>query len=1474
MKCNQQWKKLLALTLCIVQCAMLAIPAVSAQESAPEAMNATSVAVPEPTLSDVPVTVTMKEEVNSDGSLNYWWGNASQATVKLGDPITNISDRYSWIIDSAVEEGYGEKGDGTTDVGQTSNYFQFDAGWADFDMGNQDLMLYLELPEASSSIRMQHVCMDSWNKYPAPEGMTYQYLEADGNGWVQGVIDQNKQITLTAGFKGYVRLLLNTAPNATSYAESVLDLQTLAFRIDNYGGDFGAAKIGGVWFVDKGEGYEVIVDGGEKVALTTADPLPTPSVPDPVIPAWNGDILTGVMAGKEWNSAGQTAGLVSYNENDDPAWAGLKSQNTLTITDSGNVLGIPRGVIVDSPIREGYFSEDTATYGRFSLGFAWKKCTPKNQDLMFYMELPEAASSIRIASICCNGWAIYVNREGMQYQYLSMDSREWKSGTIDGYDQLNLEAGFKGFVRLIMSTATSATGTSDYLNTELSVQNIAIMIDKFGGSYGPAKFSASWVVSKEDSRYIRVDGGNTLCMTDPVERYYLEATTPNSETAAIGETSTLVSIGKGTDYWGIASQATAVAGESIVPFGNQKSVVLSSPAVEGYVDSRTAAIHALKCGNNVLDYNNQDIMFYVELPMTNTGKSSFRIQDITCNYSQFWAGPVGMHYQYLPVNGSEWSSGVADGNKQVNLPDGFKGYVRLEVNTASNVDKFPETLKITQVSLRMGAYGEKYGDLKFGGVWFVSKEDFIYIGVDNAEPACMVNPPEAIVLEAASVAVETPETIWLPKVSAAAGQVTTENSITKISDRKAVVINSESVANGTSVTVDVNAELAEDQDVMLYVELAADSKVLFNSAFAGITYKYLSINSGNWIEANSANGQISLPAGFKGYVRLAIAAGNVNTLNFMVDAFGGDKGAFKLGGVWFVSKSDALYASVDGADAVALGNLTDGLGLVEKWNVVLQDDIGVNFYIRVNENIRNTAQIKITVDGKSVSHAVSALTADANGSYKVKVDVSAAQMTSPICVQVVNDGQISAEKTYTVAQYAKTVLNSDDVGAYYHLIKEMLNYGGAAQTYFGINNHDMANAGLTGVAYNDVPAAAETQYSVSGSAAGVQLYGATLVLRNQVAVRIYFQISDDIAAHSFVCGDEALTPVKAGDKYYVEIDGINPQDLDENVTVTVDNGLTVSYSPMNYMVRMNQNGSESLKELIRALYNYHLAADRFVLAQDDPARYDLKVTTFNVGQWYHGVSNLDVYGAQVHAHPGITPDHVLRAYEQWMKAFPMHDADLIGMQEFRDIFYINNQDTEDTSDDVTMTALEVLDDYFGQVESFTSATKNDTIPMWMGMATPIGGRYQMKNITTGELCADTAYPRAYMKAYVTVNGHDIAIYSVHLQPSSVGGWEYRQLAYAELIELTKQDAYVIVMGDMNAETGAEEYKAMVEAGFTMANCGKFGDIDTYEYGEVDPIDNIFVTSNIEIVYAEAEPEKVGGSDHFPMSAYLVIKDEA
>lgn len=265
---------------------------------------------------------------------------------------------------------------------------------------------------------------------------------------------------------------------------------------------------------------------------------------------------------------------------------------------------------------------------------------------------------------------------------------------------------------------------------------------------------------------------------------------------------------------------------------------------------------------------------------------------------------------------------------------------------------------------------------------------------------------------------------------------------------------------------------------------------------------------------------------------------------------------------------------------------------------------------------------------------------------------------------------------------------------------------------------------------------------------------------------------------------------------------------------------------------------------------------------------DFKVTSFNVGQWYHGTTNLNVWGAQETVHPGITPERVMNGYNQWMKTFPEYDADLICAQEVNPIFMI------DSKKDLTLTSEEVLKDYFKEIHSFEGKTANTRLTMWNAILIPNASGLTLKNVTSGYLCGgDPEIQRLYVKGYVTVKGHDIAIFDVHLQPRNFGGEEGRKQAFAELAELMSKEEYAVAMGDMNVEEGLHEYDLMLSYGYNMANGGVFGSFNTYEYGTTDYIDNIFTTNNIEIVYAESEPGMVGASDHYPMSAYLFVKDE-
>ena len=266
---------------------------------------------------------------------------------------------------------------------------------------------------------------------------------------------------------------------------------------------------------------------------------------------------------------------------------------------------------------------------------------------------------------------------------------------------------------------------------------------------------------------------------------------------------------------------------------------------------------------------------------------------------------------------------------------------------------------------------------------------------------------------------------------------------------------------------------------------------------------------------------------------------------------------------------------------------------VSGWSLTLGSDLSVNFKLSVDESIADTAMIHIAVAGANKTYAVSELTANADGFYYLSVKVAAAQMTDEITVQIVNGTEQSEKKSYSVRAYADSILAGEYSEETKTLVTQMLHYGAAAQNYFNYRTDSLADAGLT------ASLTAPTTFtgpSYTGTVEGVIYSGATLVHREKIAVRFYFEVTGDVSAYSFTVNGESCTPVQKGGRYCIEIADINPQDLDEGITVKVNDALTVVYSPMNYIVNMYKKGSESLQALVKTLYNYHLAAEAFLAA--------------------------------------------------------------------------------------------------------------------------------------------------------------------------------------------------------------------------------------------------------------------------------------
>ena len=648
-------------------CMAPVISAANVRAVAPETMEATSVALPEEKVNDTSTTVKVaEEEVN--GAASYWWGTASQATAKIGSAITEISDRHSVTFDSPIEEGYENK--------KTSSYFEINTSWAAFDMANQDLMFYIELPEAASSLRMKHICADSWAKWPAPAGMKYQYLAADGATWQEGVIDTNKEIALTSGFKGYVRLLLNTATNCESYQDASIKLQFFAFRIGAFGGSYGPAKLGGVWFVSKGEAYKVSVDGGSEASLTTAEPQPSTGSEKP---GWTGDVLTATVPAEESAAIGETSAWLSWS---DKGW-GAAPEVTLTAGEAITPIGTQKSVLMESPKLEGYKSGGTKnSYPIFKVNMNSSQLNIAEQDVMFYLELPAGTTSIRLDGISLSSGTMTPAGGNLPYQYLTMDSKVWVDGVTDGNKQIDLTDGFKGYVRLRISEANGwwwqgHDSTDDsWKTTTRPMENFTFHCARFGGEAGALKFGGVWFVSKEDTRYIKVGEGEIVRMTTPVDPTWITATSVYDETAAVGESSAVTNWED--QKWGRVPLATTIVGEGINPIHDgQKSLIIDSTQHEGYhLDVSSERSHAkfdVSISDASFDMASQALMLYIEMPES---AESLRMVNVFFKNGGTLSPYVssGLIYDYIAADGNEWVTGkTMDANGQIDLPGGFKG---------------------------------------------------------------------------------------------------------------------------------------------------------------------------------------------------------------------------------------------------------------------------------------------------------------------------------------------------------------------------------------------------------------------------------------------------------------------------------------------------------------------------------------------------------------------------------------------------------------------------------------------------------------------------------------------------------------------------------------------------------------------------------------------------------------------------------
>jgi len=287
----------------------------------------------------------------------------------------------------------------------------------------------------------------------------------------------------------------------------------------------------------------------------------------------------------------------------------------------------------------------------------------------------------------------------------------------------------------------------------------------------------------------------------------------------------------------------------------------------------------------------------------------------------------------------------------------------------------------------------------------------------------------------------------------------------------------------------------------------------------------------------------------------------------------------------------------------------------------LTGQIAMNFYIQLSDTVRNnsSAIVHFTIPGGDtvdIKASAGVAAKDYSNTYIYSCEVPASQMTSSVTVQVQipSTGKYGTTYRYSVKEYADYILsNTDKYSAIeVDMIKAMLNYGGYAQQYFGVNLHKLANEGL--YSSSDDPVLNITQSITANAVSGTMTdknltyLGASLVCDGSTGIKLYFKINSGMDEATILKqysgkvtlnGKERKSDVSANNGLYVIcLYDITAAELDSYFSFVLTNTTTksstikITYSPKNYMAIAQNSDNSDLKNLVRAMYIYNQAAKK------------------------------------------------------------------------------------------------------------------------------------------------------------------------------------------------------------------------------------------------------------------------------------------
>ena len=274
-------------------------------------------------------------------------------------------------------------------------------------------------------------------------------------------------------------------------------------------------------------------------------------------------------------------------------------------------------------------------------------------------------------------------------------------------------------------------------------------------------------------------------------------------------------------------------------------------------------------------------------------------------------------------------------------------------------------------------------------------------------------------------------------------------------------------------------------------------------------------------------------------------------------------------------------------------------------------------------------------------------------------------------------------------------------------------------------------------------------------------------------------------------------------------------------------------------VAFKTNGNNNMNSTYAQSYLRDFC-EKFVMREGRDLNSYLRVCTFNMARDYASLTGADSAGIQ-------------KQILNYLNFIGQYDPDVIQAQE---------------------AGGEYWDDGNTKNMNSTVFSRKYEFRLWPMHNRKTWSKYNCSEPTTITLAATyDGKTRSYTKMFLHLDDKVICLLNAHCEYEGTFA-ECRQLQFQELATEMAQHEYCILCGDFNAYSPSEFSEF---SGFNVANCGEYGNIDTWHVDGDYPswpnkcVDNIITTANIRIQNVVRGPYDIDYfSDHAPLLADLRV----